>query len=241
MNIKLFFTPAGIGEDLIIGTTAVVIDILRATSVAAVALSNGAREVIPVAHLGDASSLKQKLDKTSVLLGGEREGQKVEGFDLGNSPFEYNSGVAENKSIILATTNGSAALIKGNDAEYCLSCSFLNASAILNKILQIKNHISIICAGNKGGFSLEDALCGGMMVDKLMESGGKFNPVNDAAIVSRELYLSHKDDIAGALRQSDHGKFLESIGFGKDVEFCASIDELDTVPMLQSGRLVVEE
>ena len=137
MKITLFFTPAGIDDDQISGRTAVVIDILRATTTAAVALFNGAREIIPTATLGDATSLKQKLDHSSVLLGGEREGQKVEGFDLGNSPFEYSSKVVENKSIILASTNGSAALLCGSEAENCLACAFINISAVLKQVLSL--------------------------------------------------------------------------------------------------------
>lgn len=241
MNIRLFFTPAGINEEQINGRTAVVIDILRATTVAAVALSNGAREIIPVATLGDAASLREKLEKSTVQLGGEREGKKVEGFDLGNSPFEYGPESVESKTIILATTNGSAALLKGAEAQQCLSCAFVNISATMKKILEIGEDVAIICAGNKGGFSLEDALCGGMLVDKLGSLGGPVELDNDATHVAQALYHRHKEDLQGALRQSDHGKYLFSLGFDKDIEFCAQEDTLSICPVWQSGRLTLPE
>ncbi|NIP42977.1 MAG: 2-phosphosulfolactate phosphatase [candidate division Zixibacteria bacterium] len=241
MNIRLFFTPAGIGEEQINGRTAVVIDILRATTVAAVALGNGAREIIPVTNLGDATSLREKLDRSAVQLGGEREGQKVDGFDLGNSPFEYGPDAVENKTVILATTNGSAAILKGGEAKYCLSCAFVNLTATLEKILEIKDDISVICAGNKGGFSLEDALCGGMLVDKLLASGGNMELDNDAAFVSQGLYHKHRDNLEEALHKSDHGKYLDSLGFSNDVSFCAQKDSLSICPVWQSGRLTLLE
>lgn len=239
MKIKLHFTPAGLNEDQITGRTAVIIDILRATTTAAVALFNGAREIIPTATLGDATSLKQKLDHSSVLLGGEREGQKVEGFDLGNSPFEYSSKVVENKSIILASTNGSAALICGSEAENCLSCAFINVTAVLNQILDLKQDTVIICAGNKGGFSLEDALCGGMLVHKLLESDNNTVIENDAAAVALKLYNQNKDNIREAISESDHGKFLNSLGFEQDISFCAKVDHLSITPIWKSGRLIL--
>lgn len=241
MKLKLFFTPAGINDDQITGKTSVVIDILRATSVAAVALHNGAREIIPMATLGDATSLRQKLDHSSALLGGEREGQKVEGFDLGNSPFEYGSSVVENKSIILASTNGSGALIRGSEAEHCLSCSFINVSAILDRVMELQADTAIICAGNNGGFSLEDALCGGMLLERLQSADPDIKLDNDASWVALEMYEKHKLNIEAALRESDHGKFLISLGFEQDVAFCARQDSIPICPFWRSGRLIIEE
>lgn len=241
MKLKLFFTPAGINDDQITGKTSVVIDILRATSVAAVALHNGAREIIPMATLGDATSLRQKLDHSSALLGGEREGQKVEGFDLGNSPFEYGTSVVESKSIILASTNGSVALIRGSEAEHCLACSFINVSTVLKRIMELNNNTAIICAGNKGGFSLEDALCGGMLLERLRSADGDIELDNDASWVALEMYEKHKHDIRAALRESDHGKFLISLGFEQDIAFCASVDSIPICPSWQSGRLIIKE
>jgi 2-phosphosulfolactate phosphatase len=241
MKLKLFFTPAGINDDQITGKTSVVIDILRATSVAAVALHNGARELIPMATLGDATSLKQKLDHSSALLGGEREGQKVEGFDLGNSPFEYGSSVVENKSIILASTNGSAALIRGSEAEHCLSCAFINVSTILGRVMELKADTAIICAGNNGGFSLEDALCGGMLLERLRSADGDIKLDNDASWVALEMYEKHRHNIEASLRESDHGKFLISLGFEQDIAFCAREDSIPICPSWRSGRLIIEE
>jgi len=240
MKLKLFFTPTALDENQMNGRTAVVCDVLRATTTAAVALTNGAREVIPVANLGDASSMKLKLDRSTVLLGGERDGQKVDGFDLGNSPFEYSPQIVEHKSVILASTNGSAALLCGSEAETCFSCAFVNNSAVVEEVLKAGNDIAVLCAGNKGDFSLEDTLCGGMLVHKLKNSASGIELENDAAWVALETFEKHKHNLVAALKECDHGKFLESLGFGQDVEFCSSEDYLEICPIWDSGRLVIK-
>jgi len=240
MKVYLYFTPAGISDDQITGHTAVVIDILRATTTASVALFNGAREIIPTATLGDATSVKQKLDHSSVILGGERQGQKVEGFDLGNSPFEYSSKAVEKKSIVLATTNGSAALLRGSEADNCLACAFINITATLKMVMEYNQDVAIICAGNKGGFSLEDALCGGMLIHKLVETDNSVILANDASWVAQKIYERERANIELAIRESDHGKDLVKLGFEQDISFCAKEDHLAVSPVWDSGRLVIK-
>lgn len=240
MRVALYFTPAGVDKSQVAGKTAVVIDVLRATSVAAVALANGAKEIIPTATLGDATALRQKLSHDSCLLGGEREGTKVEGFDLGNSPFEYSRKVVTGKTIILASTNGSAALLLGGEADQSLACALVNLSAAAEKALSLGQDLILICAGLKGGFSLEDTLCGGMVFARLKELDAAVQPDNDAAWVAHELYQSHRDRLAQSIRQSEHGRYLEQLGFGEDLAFCAQQDSVPVVPRWQAGRMVLE-
>jgi 2-phosphosulfolactate phosphatase len=238
MKLRLFFTPNGLTEDQILGRTTVVIDVLRATSVAAVALKNGAREIIPVATLGDASGMRAKLDPSMVVLGGERDGRKVEGFDLGNSPFEYGPERIEKKSIVLATTNGSAALLIGSEGDHCLACAIINTSEVARRLAEIKQDIAVICSGNKGGFSLEDTLCGGMLIDRLQSSSDNLSLENDAAWVALDIFNKHKHDLETALKQSDHGTTLVNLGFERDVNYCSQADKIEICPVWKSGRLI---
>ena len=118
------------------GQTAVVIDVLRATSVITTALENGAREVIPVKTVEEAQNLYAQCDTAKTLRGGERNALKIEGFDLSNSPLEYKKKVVEGKTIILTTTNGTNAInnIIGAD-EVVLAC-FRNVAAVVEHVLE---------------------------------------------------------------------------------------------------------
>ena len=64
--------------------TVVVVDILRATSCMTTAFAHDIDSITPFAKLAECLALKAE----GYLTAGERDGKKVEGFDLGNSPFE---------------------------------------------------------------------------------------------------------------------------------------------------------
>src|SRR3989304_1993755 len=127
-KVDLYFTPTEVAETELAEKLVIVIDVLRASTTAAVALANGAREIIPVASIDAAGELKQKLGKEHVLLCGEGEGQKIEGFDLGNSPAEYESKVVKDKALIFCSTNGSRAMLKGGLGALCLVGGLVNLS-----------------------------------------------------------------------------------------------------------------
>src|SRR4051794_21946566 len=92
------------------GRIAVVFDVLRAGSSMVTALSNGAAEIRLVATPDEAREVAAKLQPGTFLLGGERGGVKIEGFDLGNSPREYARNRVTGKTIVFTTTNGTEAV-----------------------------------------------------------------------------------------------------------------------------------
>lgn len=238
MKVKLYFTPAGLTDKDLIGRTVIVIDVLRACTVICAAFAAGCREVIPVNSIGDGSTLLGNLDRDVVLLAGERDGYRVEGFDLGNSPLEFTKDVVSNKTIILASTNGSKAMILGSSGELMLAASFVNVSAIVDKVASQDGDTALVCSGKDSRFSLEDVVCGGMIVSRL---GNKVEVANDAAMVANTLYEAHKDDIASVLRTCDHGRYLSSIGFAEDISFAAGIDTIGILPQWDNGRFLVGE
>jgi 2-phosphosulfolactate phosphatase len=102
----------------------------------------------------------------------------------------------------------------------------------------MKRDTAVLCAGNKGGFSLEDTLCGGMLIDKLNSRIENLDLENDAAWVALDIYHKHKQDLESALKQSDHGTELVMLGFERDISYCAQEDQIAICPIWQSGRLV---
>ena len=222
------------------GQTAVVIDVLRATSVITTALENGAREVIPVKTVEEAQNLYAQCDTAKTLRGGERNALKIEGFDLSNSPLEYKKKVVEGKSLILTTTNGTNAInnIIGAD-EVVLAC-FRNGAAVVEHIVGLSHRgsrdIAIVCAGTESHFSLDDGLCAGMIIELLKQRTEV--ETDDLGLLLHRFYNESKDNLFGALSGCYHLKRLFTMGFYDDIKFCLETNCVQTVPVLKDGKIV---
>lgn len=217
------------------GKVAVVIDVLRATSVITTALENGVREVVPVKTIEEAQSLYSQFDASMVLRGGERHAVRIEGFDFGNSPLEYTRERVGDKTLILTTTNGTNAInnVKGAD-EVVLAC-FRNAEAVVNYVIERltqgdSRDVTIVCAGTEGRFSLDDGLCAGMLIDLLQQKAQV--ELDDLGILVSHYYNENKSNLLGALLGCFHLKRLCSLGFADDVGFCLEANSVATVPVL---------
>ena len=222
------------------GHIAVVIDVLRATSVIVTALDNGAQEVIPVKTMEEAHSLYATSDASKTLLGGERNSLKIESFDLGNSPLEYKKKVVEDKNLILTTTNGTNAInnIKGAD-KVVLAC-FRNAAAVIDYLVGLSYHDSrnlvIVCAGTEGRFSLDDGLCAGMIIELLKQQIEV--DLDDLGFLLNLFYNQSKDNLLNALSSCYHLKRLFTLGFYDDIKFCLETNCVNTVPICCEGKFV---
>lgn len=222
------------------GQTAVVIDVLRATSVITTALENGAREVIPVKTVDEAQNLYAQCDTAKTLRGGERNALKIEGFDLSNSPLEYKKKVVEGKTLILTTTNGTNAInnIIGAD-EVVLAC-FRNGAAVVEHIVGLSHRgssdIAIVCAGTESHFSLDDGLCAGMIIELLKQRTEV--ETDDLGLLLHRFYNESKDNLFGALSGCYHLKRLFTMGFYDDIKFCLETNCVQTVPVLKDGKIV---
>lgn len=229
------------------GKTAVVIDVLRATSVITTALDNGAQEVIPVKTVEHAQSLYATCD--NALRGGERNALKIEGFELSNSPLEYKKKTVEGKTIIFTTTNGTNAInnVKGAD-EVVLAC-FRNAEAVVNHFKRLPDpptpfqrgnrdsrDIVIVCAGTEGRFSLDDGLCAGMLIELLKQQNEV--ELDDLGLLLNRFYNESKDNLLKALSECYHLKRLFTLGFYDDIKFCLETNCVTTVPVLKEGKIV---
>lgn len=216
----------------------VVIDVLRASTVICTALSNGAKEIIPFADVEAARSQHAKVASSSLLCG-EREGVKIPGFDLGNSPAEYTRESVSGKSLYYASTNGSVALAQSPRGVETVVAGLVNLTAAAEQIDKTGLTTLIVCSGREGGFSLEDAVCAGALIARLWEVSEHAEPATDSAYAAQAIWDRYKDDPTMALWQSDHGKYLISLGFGSDLATCADVDGLPVVPILRDGRLTI--
>lgn len=254
MTLDIFFTPAALaGVEM--APRIVVIDVLRATSSILEALHNGARAVFPVATTDDAVRLAQNLGRDEVILCGERQGLPIEGFDLGNSPFEYGPDTVEDKALVMSTTNGTAAFVTVADRlpskpagsphgadtakSRIYTGAFLNLGAVVEHLLQDSSPVYIVCAGRIGGFSLEDALCAGKMALRLQERLEEGLELNDAAAAALELARRYRQALPKVLRMTAAGRRLIEIGREEDIDFCAQVDRYEHVPELKDRKISI--
>lgn len=232
MRVELHFTPHQIDELALREKTVVVIDVLRASTSIVAALHNGAKEIIPVTSVERAVKISGNLFGDHVLRGGERNGKMIEGFNLGNSPFEYSEDKVKGKAIIFSSTNGSLAIEKARFARNVAIGGFVNVSLVVQFIRELKQDFIILCAGNNGMFSLEDSVCAGMLVQKLVDDEALDLSLSDAAIATTMLYKGYSRILLKMVKNSEHGKYLTSIGFGDDLPVCAGVDTIPLLPQL---------
>jgi len=238
-NLETLFIPEEIKNIELAGKLVVIIDVLRASSTIITALANGCRGFIPILSPDQAKEKAQQFEKENVLLGGEREGIKIEGFDLGNSPREYKREAVKNRTIIFSTTNGVKTLEMVKSAYRIIIGSFLNLQAVCNYCTNYQGDILIICAGKEGKFSLEDAACAGMIINSLRDVFPGGCQEVDANLTARLLYEKFGNNILEILRKSQHGRYLESIGLGEDLKFCSQLDFFHIVPIFRDGIISI--
>lgn len=214
--------------------TVIVVDVLRATSVIITALSNGAKSVVPVTSVEEALSTKKKLE--SVVLGGERKAQKIEGFDLSNSPLEYKSEVIHDRNVVITTTNGTKAISKSSAANKIYIGGLINAKAVSSKAISNERDIIIVNAGTNGVFSMDDFITGGAIIDEILSQ--QEYELTDIAKTALVIYRSHKD-IKSYVEGAEHYKILVDLGLEEDIDYCLQKDLFDIVPEYKDGIIKI--
>jgi 2-phosphosulfolactate phosphatase len=209
----------------------VVVDILRATSCIVTAFANGAESITPFAHLEDCKRMKAK----GYITSGERNGEKLEGFDKGNSPFEYSDGSVKGKKIAFTTTNGTKAIEKSKYARELIIGSFLNLTTAVNHLQASDYNILVVCAGWKGKVNLEDTLFAGAVMENLKD---QVEPECDAPLAAQHLYNLAKADPVKFLSNSTHVKRLNKLNIHKDIAYCLTTDMFWVLPILKNGVLM---
>src|SRR6058998_2421756 len=238
MRIDVFFTPLGLNAGDLAGRAVVVIDVLRATTTVVTAIANGAKAVIPAATSEEAVRLASNLEKDGVVLAGERKSVKIAGFALGNSPREMTPPAVAGKTIVLATTNGTPALVAAQGGDPVLVGAPANFKALAERaraILAQRGDLVIVCAGREKQFALEDAYTAGRLI-KAVKKGLRKLALNDAAtaaVALTDAFATWKE----ALERSEAAQQLVDADLGEDVAFAARPDRFGVVPVYADRRI----
>lgn len=211
----------------------VVIDIFRATSAICVAFHYGAEKIIPVASVEEAVGYK----KQGYLAGAERDAVKLEGFDFGNSPYDYMGSHVKNKTIALTTTNGTQAIEAAKKAHKVVIGSFLNIDMLCNWLLKQNKNILLLCSGWKNKFNLEDALFAGAVTEKMFRFSSKYK-FGDGCLALKYLYEQAQHEPVKFLVHASHKERLSRLGLKKDIKFCLTPNQCPVIPVLEGNYLV---
>lgn len=217
---------------------AVVIDVLRATTTMIHALAAGCTMIRPCAEVEEARALAESLPAGKVLLAGERGGQSLPGFDLGNSPSRFTPAVCKGRTLVFTTTNGTRALLRCAHAAQTLIAGFVNYSAVCERLRREPRPVFIVCAGTDGQVTLEDALLAGALVDFLHDEGRQ--RLNDGARLAWDAYDLHGRCLQGALELSHGAENLRRLGYYEDIADAARVDLFALVPEVRLDPLRVE-
>lgn len=239
MHLDVFFAPGEARPADLTGRVVAVVDVLRASTSIAVALSNGAKNVIPVDSAEDAMIRSRQFERSEFVLAGEQKMLAISGFDLGNSPQGFTEAAISGKSVIISTTNGTQALLGVQGARDIVVASYVNFSAVLAMLrtaARANADITIVCAGNEGNFSLEDAACAGKYVRAIPKRLASV-VMNDAATASSLIDRRYGDNVAKIFEESSHGQALTAAGFEADLAVAAAVDSFPVVPIFQERQI----
>lgn len=238
MRIDVALVPQEIEGKSFENTTVIVIDVLRASTCIVNAITNGCDEIIPTVSVEEAMDISRAYSRDDYLLCGERKNEKIDGFDLGNSPLEFTEERIKGKKLIMTTTNGTKAIRIAKTAPCVIIGGFWNLSACCEAAARLGMNIFIICAGQNGRYAIEDAICAGGFVKRLGALTNGEIEETDGSRTARHLYETVCDSLAEALAEADHGKDLINAGFEEDVKVAARVDCVGVVPVFRDGHIV---
>lgn len=227
MRIDTYFTVPEVDGVPLAESTVVVIDVVRATTTIIEALANGARSIYPTESTEDAVRLASSLGREDTLLCGERRGKKIEGFDLGNSPAEFVAEIVGDKKLVMSTTNGTRALRVSEEGARAVPCAFTNLGAVASHVAN-DERVTILCAGQEDRFSLDDALCAGHLIRRILDARDDEPEFNDASRAARALAQARKPT-RRFLSLAAGGRAVIDIGLADDLAICADVDRHDIV------------
>ena len=242
--VLVHLLPSLIAPGALAGGVAVVVDVLRATTVMVQALAAGCEAIIPCGEVVEAKALAASLPAGTAFLAGERQGLPIAGFDLGNSPDDFTPEVCRGKTLVMTTTNGTRAILASLEAEQVGIGAMVNAEAVADWAASWDRPVHVVCAGTEGHVSLEDTILAGAIVDRL-NGKRRFVHGNDSAVIAAAGYHSSRDEVrwnagriwAQVLERGRGGRRVREIGLGHDIEAASRWNEIEIVPALQRDPL----
>ena len=213
MRCHVAFTPA----EAVSAPLGIVVDVMRATSAIAQALASGYRRVLCCAEVDDARALQAEL-KDEAITGGERNAERIEGFDAGASPREFLEPRAE--TLILSTTNGTRAIVAAAaSCDEVVPGSLLNLAAVARHARERGEDAVILCAGFKDAFAIDDAYCAGRILALL-------GPERTDAAVAAEVIAERYPNAIDGINARTYGP----PGLEEDIAWCSQVSVLEAVP-----------
>lgn len=211
----------------------VVIDVLRATSAITTALHYGVEKIIPVSSIEEAKEYQSR----GFIAGAERDGQVVEGFEFGNSPYAYMDPALNGKTVVLTTTNGTKAIQMARDKKMVVIGCLNNLEILCDFLINQHQNTLILASGWKDKVNLEDTICSGAIADILLESR-QFRTNEDSTVAAKFIYRSAREHLWSFLRASSHRRRLIKLNIQKDVKYCLTLNTVPCIPVLKDGALV---
>jgi 2-phosphosulfolactate phosphatase len=191
----------------------VIVDVLRATTAFCAAFDSGVKSVIPVSNLEELLEYKNN----GYLTAAERNGEKVDFADFGNSPTVFLQNSLTGKELAYSTTNGTQAVEIAKSSGEMAMAAFSNLTAVCNWLLVQQKDVLVLCSGWKQTISLEDTLCAGVIVEKLLGSG-KYDLEGDAALAALTLWNGASDELRKVASKGSHYQRLKLLGLENDIE-----------------------
>ncbi|MEL7051318.1 MAG: 2-phosphosulfolactate phosphatase family protein [Cyanobacteria bacterium J06588_5] len=241
MKLSVYHTPEEVPEGLL-PDCAIAIDVLRATTTMAAAFDAGAEAIQVFSDLDKLLTDSESWPAEKRIRAGERGGQRVEGFDLGNSPLDHSPEKTKGKRLFMSTTNGTRCLERIQAAPLVLTAALTTRQAVVNYLHKHQpNTAWLVGSGWEGDYSLEDTVCAGAIIQQLMEQTDLGYDLigNDAALASVSLYTQWQTQLPELLKQASHGQRLLRKNNTTDPDYCAQLDILDIVPIQQSPGVLV--
>jgi 2-phosphosulfolactate phosphatase len=229
MRIDVVLTADAVTDEALDGATALVVDVLRASTSIIAALGNGAEGIVPVAD-ADAARRRAAILGGRVVLAGERRGERIEGFDLGNSPLDFTPARVRGRTVIMTTSNGTRALLASRGAETVGIAALVNVSAAAAWAEAASRDVVVVCAGERGRVSLEDQVCAGLLVGRIAARAERAR-LTDAAAAAAGIAVPYGKDAARLARDSRWGRHLSRAGYAADLAACLSLDTSPLVPV----------
>jgi 2-phosphosulfolactate phosphatase len=228
VRVDVAVTPDGLEPAAVATVAVLVIDVLRASTCIVTALANGCEAIVPVASAEEAR--RRVASIPNALIAGERRGEPLQGFDLGNSPLEFTRGRIGGRTVIMTTSNGTRALLAARPAAAVAVAGFVNHGAAAAWALAQKRDVVLLCAGERGARSLEDYVCAGMLVERLTagDPTGVVTPEAERAVGVARPY---DKDVGRLAHDSSWARHLASVGRGRDVAACLAFDTRTLVPV----------
>ena len=211
----------------------VVIDVFRATSAICVAFHYGAEKIIPVATIEEALQYK----KQGMLAGAERDAIKLDGFDFGNSPYDYMGSHVKDKTIALTTTNGTQAIEAARNAYKVVIGSFLNIDVLCDWLIKQNRNILLLCSGWKNKFNMDDSLFAGAVTQQIIDKSAGYS-LGDGCLALKYLYQIGKEHPTKFLNYSAHKERFAKLNLKKDIRYCLMPNSAPVVPVLDGKFLV---